>query len=503
MKSLFTKILLWFVATVAVTFVGFFVITAMTIQRAEPGRSPRNQFAELQLQRARFAYESGGTEGLARLLERTRRRGGRFRGDRPPGPRPHADPPPGVRPPRDAPPIRRPPGASVPRGSRPGDFPRTEIHLTDAQGRDLLTGEDLSAVKNSDPSMWWFLFGSRRPSFTRVVSDGEYRYIVRSAEPDEPFWFFNAQHLWVLAVSILFCSALAYYLTAPLRNLRRTVERFGQGDFSARTHAKRRDELGELGRTFDRMAERIQVLLSAERRLLQDVSHELRSPLARLGVAAALAESDADRPAALKQIGRESERLNTLIGELLQVTRAEGDKESLRLEIVRLDELVGEVADDCGVEAQARNCKLAFRSASTPTVKGDPELLRRAVENLVRNAIRHTADGTIVDVKLDSDGDRALVSVRDHGSGVPEENLSRIFDPFYRVESDRNRGSGGTGLGLSIARRAVDLHKGSIRARNAHPGLVVEVEIPLSGEAKGDGASVEISEAKTAPKAMV
>ena len=487
MKSLFTKILIWFVATVAVTFVGFFVITAMTIQRAEPNRSPRNQFAELQLQRARLAYETGGKEKLARLLERSRRRGGRWRGQRPPGPdlrlRPPRDP---LRPPRGRPPVDRPPGG----------FPRTEVHVTDAQGRDLLTGEDLSNATNSEPgisSMWWFLFGGRRPPFTRVVSDGEYRYIIRSAEPDEPFWFFNAQHLWVLAVSILFCSALAYYLTAPLRRLRRTVERFGQGDLSARTHSKRRDELGELGRTFDRMAERIQVLRAAERRLLQDVSHELRSPLARLGVAAALAESDADRPTALQQIRRESERLNTLIGELLQVTRAEGDEQMLQLETVRLDELVGEVAKDCTVEAQARNCELTFDRAAALTVKGDPELLRRAIENLVRNAIRHTADGTTVEVTLDRGGDRSLVSVRDHGPGVPEADLIRIFDPFFRVETDRNRNSGGVGLGLSIARRAIDLHNGTIRARNGNPGLVVEVEVPLSRESEVSAGAATVT----------
>ncbi len=493
MKSLFTKILLWFGATIAVTFVGFFVITAMTIERAAPPRSPRNQFFEFQLQRARFAYEAGGKEELARLLARSRRRGERWRGDRP-----RSDGPPVGRPRPD-----RLPGDRPPRGRSPADRPRMEVHLTDAAGRDLLTGEDLSHLETSDPGPWWHLFGVGRPPFTRVVADGDYRYIVRSAEPDQPFWFLTPQHLWVLVVSILFCSALAYYLTSPLRNLSKTVERFGQGDLTARTKAKRRDELGELGRTFDRMAERIQVLLSAERRLLQDVSHELRSPLARLGVAAVLAESAADRPAALKQIHRESDRLNTLIGELLQVTRAEGDEESLRLEAVSLAELVGEVAEDCAVEAQARNCELVFQSASCPSVKGDPELLRRAVENLVRNAIRHTAKNTAVEVTLGQQGGRAVVSVRDHGPGVPEEVLSRIFDPFYRVETDRNRASGGAGLGLSIARRAVDLHKGTIGARNAHPGLVVEVEIPLSDESQPDRSRAKLPENEAAPKAVV
>ena len=256
------------------------------------------------------------------------------------------------------------------------------------------------------------------------------------------------------------------------------MERFGQGDLSARTGSKRGDELGKLARSFDRMAERTQVLLTAERRLLQDVSHELRSPLARLNVAAALTESDADRPAALEQIRKECERLNALIGELLQLTRAEGEAGNLQKVSVDLYSLLAEVADDCAIEAQARDCKVDLRAPSGIAVLGDPELLRRAVENLVRNAIRYAAEGTSVEVVLDRRDETAVVSVRDHGPGVPAEDLDRIFDPFYRVNGDRDRSSGGVGLGLSIARRAVELHQGDLRARNSSPGLTVEMQLP-------------------------
>ena len=279
-------------------------------------------------------------------------------------------------------------------------------------------------------------------------------------------------------VSILLSSALAFYLTSPLRELEKTVERFGQGDLSARTRSKRGDELGKVARSFDRMAERMQVLLTAERRLLQDVSHELRSPLARLNVAAALIQSEADRPAALEQIRKECERLNTLIGELLQLTRAEGEGGNLQKVSVDLYSSLVEVVDDCSIEAQARDCKLDLRASSGIAVLGDPELLRRAVENLIRNAIRYAAEGTPVEVTLDRRDETAVISVRDHGPGVPAEDLDRIFDPFYRVNGDRDRSSGGAGLGLSIARRAVGLHQGDLRAWNSSPGLTVEMQLP-------------------------
>ena len=243
----------------------------------------------------------------------------------------------------------------------------------------------------------------------------------------------------------------------------------------------RADELGELARTFDRMAERLQTLLAAERRLLLDISHELRSPLARLSVASELALSQEHREAALNQIQKESERMNTLVGQLLQVTRAEGDPAALRLEPVRVDELLRELIEDCSIEARARPCSLALEAPVPVTVEGDPELLRRAVENVVRNGIRFAPADSQVEITSAMAGARLTIRVRDYGPGVPEEELSSIFDPFYRVQADRSRASGGVGLGLAIARRAVELHKGRLQARNANPGLTVEIELPARG----------------------
>jgi len=247
---------------------------------------------------------------------------------------------------------------------------------------------------------------------------------------------------------------------------------------SARAPAKRRDELGGLARTFNQMAERIQTLVTAERRLLMDISHELRSPLARLAVAVELARSGHDHEASLDRIQKEADRLNAMVGELLEITRAEGDPAQRKHESVQLDELLEEIVEDSSLEAQAHGSHVELSMDASCTVDGDWELLRRAVENVVRNAVRYTPSGESVEVRLSAVGGKAHVVVRDHGPGVPEESLSLLFEPFYRVDSDRNRNSGGVGLGLSIARRSVEIHGGTIRASNADPGLRVEIDLP-------------------------
>jgi len=290
--------------------------------------------------------------------------------------------------------------------------------------------------------------------------------------------FLTPDHVFVMAAAVLLCYGLALYLTRPVRALQKAVERFGKGDLTARVGSTRGDELGDLARTFDRMASRIETLLAAERRLLLDISHELRSPLARLGVAVELARSGEDRQAALNRIQKESDRLNALVGQLLQVTRAEGDPSSLRRHAVRLDELVEQLVNDSRIEAAAHDCTVEYNRLEPVVVEGDPELLRRAVENVIRNAIRYAPPHSAVEVSLARQNGKAVVDIRDRGPGVPEEALPRLFDAFYRVETDRNRSSGGIGLGLSIARRAIELHKGTIRAQNAQPGLEVVMELP-------------------------
>jgi two-component system sensor histidine kinase CpxA len=294
------------------------------------------------------------------------------------------------------------------------------------------------------------------------------------------FFFLQPQHLWIVGLVVLLCYAFAYHLTSPVRRLRSVVDCFGRGDFSARAPASRKDELGELARSFNEMASRIQTLLAAERRLLLDISHELRSPLARLGVAVELARSGEDREHMLDRIQKEADRLNELVAELLQVTRVEADPSMQKNDIVHLDELLGDLVYDSLLEAKAKDCTLLLKAPAPVILSGDEELIRRALENVIRNAIRYAPRNTSVDVELTRTADAAFVCVRDYGPGVPSEALTRIFDPFYRVDSDRNRASGGLGLGLAIARRSVELHKGKLSAQNANPGLLVTIQLPLA-----------------------
>ena len=434
MKSLFGKILLWFWFTLAVTVVGSAFISALNVnENASDERAPVARLVTFQLEEARSAYEIGGRPGLQAFLDTLHRV-------------------------YDA------------RGI-----------LTDETGRDLLTNEDRSDLLRRARRPYFFqIFRTGGAMVARAAGDGRYWFFYIVPRVRVGSWFLLPEHAFVMAAGVLLCYWLALYLTSPVRKLEKAVERFGRGDLSARVGSSRSDELGQLARTFDRMAERMETLLTAERRLLLDISHELRSPLARLGVAVELARSGDDANAALNRIQKESDRLNALVGQLLQVTRAEGDPSSLGHAPLRLDELVQQLVDDSSIEAAAHGCDLKYEKREPVTVAGDPELLRRAVENVIRNAIRYAPRETAVEVSLARHNGKAVVGVRDQGSGVPEEALPRLFDAFYRVEGDRDRASGGTGLGLSIARRAIELHKGSIRARNAEPGLEVEMELPVA-----------------------
>jgi two-component system sensor histidine kinase CpxA len=281
----------------------------------------------------------------------------------------------------------------------------------------------------------------------------------------------------------IFCYVISRYLTKPLYKLGAAAANIAEGRLETRVDpslTNRRDEIADLARNFDRMAERIEALITGQRRLLGDISHELRSPLSRLTVALGLVKQGPAEEAAenLERIGLEARRLDTLIGQLLALTRIDSGVDRGSPAPFDLTNLVQEVADDGDFEARARHRSVVIKQADACTAHGFEELLRSAVENVVRNAIRHTAEGTAVEISLQTSNARALLRVRDYGPGVPESRLSEIFLPFRRVANGYPEGAG---LGLAIAERAVSVHRGTIRAMNAPSGgLIVEIDVPLA-----------------------
>jgi two-component system sensor histidine kinase CpxA len=291
-------------------------------------------------------------------------------------------------------------------------------------------------------------------------------------------------------ISGLVCFFLARYLTRPLRRLSQAAKTIASGDLNTRvapTMGGRRDEVAELAKDFDAMAERLQALIGAQRQLLSDVSHELRSPLARLQVALGLVRQrspDRSNPE-LDRIEREADRLNELIAQLLSLSRLEAGTGLIDAEEIDLAGLLTEIVESADFEAKARNRRVRLHVRMQAVVEGDPRLLRSAVENVVRNAARHTNENTTVEVSLQPDEQypgNAAVWVDDSGPGVPEKRLDSLFEPFVRVEDARDRASGGYGLGLAIAKRAIRLHKGAIWATNRKEGgLTVGLRLPTSG----------------------
>jgi two-component system sensor histidine kinase CpxA len=372
-----------------------------------------------------------------------------------------------------------------------------EVDLVDSQGHGL-TGEvvDLrefvSVAERSRLRKSPEIDVSREDAALGAIpvdlGDGrQYLLLIKWLPPRAPSLFFDSwlgylRLLGVFLTGIIVCYLLALYLTAPIRKLREATQRLSAGDLQTRVDSRvkrRRDELADLASDFDVMAARIESLITSQQRLNRDISHELRSPLARLNVALEIAKqrSTPESEQILARIELESTRLNEMISRLLILAKLESGAEEVENRPVDLTELVRDVADDADFEAKANGKYVAVSTADPCTVMGSENLLRSAIENVLRNAVRYTADGTAIDVSLTAKNGRAVIKVEDHGGGVPEDELANLFRPFHRVGEDRTRKTGGIGLGLAIAERAIKAHKGSILARNAGDGLVVEISL--------------------------
>jgi two-component system OmpR family sensor kinase len=284
--------------------------------------------------------------------------------------------------------------------------------------------------------------------------------------------------------SLLFAALLAWYFSRPIRALRSAFEAAAAGDLAPRfgPAAKGGDELSDLGRDFDRMSARLRALMDGQRRLLHDVSHELRSPLARLQAAVGLAHQQPDKVTnSLERIERESIRMDKLVGELLTLSRLEASPDVVRREPLDLTELVDAIVADARFEvaqAGAGGMQILVEAEAALPLNGDPDLLWRAIENVVRNAVKHGAAGGQVMVALRLDGDNACIEVRDRGPGIAAGDLASIFEPFFRSGASAS-GVDGHGLGLAIAQRVVKAHGGQITAHNrSGGGLRMTIMLP-------------------------
>lgn len=329
-----------------------------------------------------------------------------------------------------------------------------------------------------------------------TLDNGErYVMIVRWERP-RPTPFFGESPLRYLRfaglflAALLLCYALAQYLSSPIGKIREATQKLADGDLQTRVAdqvGRRHDELASLAKDFDVMAERIESLITSQQRLSRDVSHELRSPLARLNVALEIAKqkSNGDSAPLLARIETESQRLNELISRLLTLASLESGSQEFDRRSINLADLVEQIAADADFEARALGKSVTVTEVAKCRMTGSERLLRSAIENVLRNAVKYTNEGTVVEVSVRANGGKAFVKVSDQGGGVPEDELQNLFRPFYRVGEARERKTGGTGLGLAIAERAILAHKGQIEARNNGGGLEVEITLDCD-DAKAD-----------------
>jgi two-component system, OmpR family, sensor kinase len=386
-------------------------------------------------------------------------------------------------------------------------YKEREIFIVDSTGQDVLEralphhlrkyvvrlqnagllGENPTGSRDiDDPLLLTPLFTDR---------DGRV-YSIMISGPSWPMNMLNATDVrivvfaFAMLISILVSWSLARYVSKPVERLQSSARSLAAGNLEARAgqeFSSRHDELGVLARDFDMMADHVRNLIASKEDLLRGMSHELRSPLARLRVALGLARRQGeDVPKQLDRIELEAERLDTLIGQMLQLSSLRAAEPVLSREEVELPTLLTEVVEDARLEASATNKRVECTCSANLVVEGDQRLLRSAIENVLRNAVRFTAPGSAVIVNLVQQGSDARITIEDSGPGVPDGELQLIFEPFYRVAESRDRDSGGTGLGLAITARIVALHGGKVTANNiANGGLLVRMDLPLLADAGG------------------
>jgi len=326
--------------------------------------------------------------------------------------------------------------------------------------------------------------------FTQTVSSAEgdlLSVVIRSRRNlrnlmPEPAWRAPAMLAAIVLGMLLASMAISYFVVKPIRSLRKTTQSLGQHDLSARVEtsvADRKDAIGELGRDFNRMALRLDDSHKSQYQLLRDISHELRSPLARIQVASLLAEQKTGESSELKRIDQETVRLDGLIESILRLTRL-NDMPNLNLESLDIAPLIEQIVRDAHYEYQNTQKKIEVNIGSLPQINADLENLSSALENILRNAMYYTDDPSIVTITAQCKGAMLELCIKDQGPGVPNEDLTRLFEPFFRSDTSRNEKTGSNGVGLAITRRIIELHQGKVWATNSpEGGLAVTMQLPI------------------------
>jgi two-component system sensor histidine kinase CpxA len=425
-------------------------------------------------------------------------------GQHPPGKHPPGKHPPGKHPPAKHPPGQHPPGKHPPGKHPPGRHPGKQgpPMLVTADGYRLpppVIGR--FAAESDQPKRYWV--GIRVPVRASKLGDiakgwpepppsvptwaREFRLVVLLAASEsmtggglfvDPWpWVWVA--VAIVALSTLLWLPLVGGVTRPLRRMTAVTKQIARGEFDERLAVRRQDEIGQLSEAINQMSARLSALVGGQKRFLGDIAHELGSPIARIQMGLAVMQqritnADGEQTRRLGEVVDDVEHMSQLVAELLSFSRAELNPERIQLEQVALEDVVARVVD----RERLPGVDIAVDLQPGLFVIADSQLLARALANLLRNAIRYAADGGAIEIASCREDDQITVSVADHGPGVPKEQLSRLFEPFYRLDEARNASTGGVGLGLAIVRRCVEACQGEVHAENRAPsGLRVTITL--------------------------
>lgn len=459
-SSLLTKIFLWFFIYIVTVFVVGFYISTTTVNFSTTSRVLKEASRDALLlygQTLVERYEQGGEDYAARSVKRLE------------------------------------------------ESDEMLIYFFDGRGKQIFgnsghgfTKEQIAAIldgKKDKRASTYRADDCRYSTMRRLTGESGDHYVI-FAEPTHDSlgdlmtgFLISRLSIWMI-IAVCFSYLLSRYLTNPIRILRAATRKLAMGDLSTRIglqKGKRRDELVGLAADFDQMAEKIEILEDERRQFLSGISHELRSPLTRLNMAVEMARkrNHLDISDYLERVDLESERLKSIMDRMFAITRNKNLVEAGNPVSIDLNGLLDTILRDATFEAKCRNCAIKRLSGPAIVLTGTRHLLKSALENVIENAIHYTREGTCVEISMDiedrSNGSFCLIRIRDHGKGVAEDSLRKIFEPFFRVDDSRDRRSGGTGLGLAITERAIRYHHGTVKAFNAPGGgLIIEISLPIS-----------------------